>query len=107
MSKPTYFFTRSEHIVTDPLEGKFASSHPPDGEETAGEEAVSLKRFAGHYWFVELPGGKHKALSTEEVADTLKDGRTARSISGPFETREEAAQSLERYWEMIMAGNDE
>ena len=107
MSRPTYFFALSEHAVTDSLEGKFASSLPPGGEETASEEAVPLRRFAGQYWFVELPGGEHKALSTEEVADTLKDGRTARSISGPFATRDEAAQSLERYWEMIMDSDDE
>ena len=107
MSRPTYFFARSEHTATDPLEGKFASSLPPGGEETASEEPVPLKRFLGQYWFVELPGGKHKALSTDEVADALNGGGTARSISGPFATRDEAAQSLERYWEMIMDSDDE
>ena len=107
MSRPTYFFNRSEHAVTDPLDGKFASSLPPGGEETASEKTVSLRRFAGQYWFVELSGGEHKALSTEEIADTLKGNRTARSISGPFATRDEAAQSLERYWEMIMDSDDE
>jgi hypothetical protein len=106
MSKSTYFFTRSEHDDANPLEGKFASSHPPD-EGTADGEAEPLSQFVGQYWFVELPGGKHKAMSTEEVGNTLREGRTARSISGPFSTREEADQSLERYWEMIMDNEDE
>ena len=102
MTRPTYLFALSQHTATDPLDGKFASSRPPGSGETAEEEAISLRRFSGRYWFVELPGGEHKALSTEEVADTLKDGHTTRAISGPFATRDEAARSLERYWEMIM-----
>ena len=65
MSRPTYFFARSEHRVKDPLDGKYASFFPPDGEEAANEKAVALGQFAGQYWFVGLPGGKHKALATE------------------------------------------
>jgi hypothetical protein len=71
-----------------------------------GETPVPLRRFAGQYWFVELPGGKHMALSTEEIAARLGD-RTIRSISGPFPSRDEALQSLERYWEMLMDQEEE
>lgn len=107
MSDSFYFYALSEHIAKSPLEGKFVSSNPPPHEGTCGPKPESLRRFAGQYWFIELPGGKHKALSTEEVADTLGMGSTARSISGPFSTREEAAKSLERYWEMMMDNEDD
>ena len=106
-SRPFYFFSLSEHIVTDPLDGKFVSSKFPNNEESVNEDAVSLRRFAGQYWFVELSGGEHKELSTEEIADTIKDGNTIKSIRGPFATRKEAAQSLERYWEMLMDKGDD
>ena len=107
MSKSFYFFAQSKHSAKDPLDGKFVCANPPGSDTITSEAPISLKHFSGQYWFVELPGGEHKALSTEEVADTLRGGRTARSISGPFTTREEAAQSLERYWEMIMEDEDE
>jgi hypothetical protein len=107
MSTSFYFFSQSKHSAKDPLDGKFACADPPGSDTITREAPISLRHFSGQYWFMELPGGEHKALSTEEVADTLRGGRTARSISGPFATREEAAQSLERYWEMIMEDEDE
>ena len=106
MSKSTYFFLRSQATGKDRLEGKSASSEPPGGTQTAGDNAVPLRRFVGQYWFVELPG-EHKASSTEEVAEALDSGRTVRAISGPFATGEEAALSLERYGEMLMDHDDE
>jgi hypothetical protein len=105
MSRPTYFFSRSQGTRKDPLEGKFASSESPSTQAPA-EEAVPLSTFAGLYWFVELDG-KHEALSTEEVANAMDGGGTVRATSGPFPTREEAAQSLERYWEMSMDDDDD
>ena len=100
MSTSMYFSARSQSTGKDPLEGKFACSQSPS-DKGAVEEAIPLSRFAGQYWFVELRRSEHKALSTEEVASALSSGATARSISGPFPTREEAERSLERYWEMI------
>jgi hypothetical protein len=105
MSRATYFFARSPGADTDPLDGKFASPESP-GTQAAAEDAVPLRSFAGRYWFVDLQGA-HKALSTEEVADALDNGLTARAISGPFPTRHEAAESLERYWEMLTDEDDD
>jgi len=46
-------------------------------------------------------------LSTEEVVVVMDSGRRVRAISGPFRTRVEAEQSLERCWEMIMDDDPE
>jgi hypothetical protein len=107
MSISKYFFTRSEHDNADRFAGKYVSSQPHGNEQAASGETEPLSRFVDRYWFVELPGGEHKALSTEEIADVLREGGTARSFSGPFSTRAEAAKSLERYWEMIIGCEDE
>jgi len=107
MSDSFYFFTWSDHNPENPFDGKYVSSRPPRNEKTSGMRSELLSKFVGLYWFIEMPGGKHKALSTEEIAETLRKNRTVRSISGPFSSREEAAKSLERYWEMIMDDSDE
>ena len=55
---------------------------------------------------MELQGGKHKALSTEDIADMLAKGLSVRSLAGPFDTHEQASQSLERYWDALMGDDD-
>ena len=100
MSIATCFFAQPSGPGNGPLEGKFASSVPRNAQ-AAGEETIPLSKFAGLYWFAEI-AGEHKAVSTEEVAVALDNGFPARAISGPFRSRAEAAQSLERYWEMLM-----
>ncbi len=100
MSMPTYFFQSSAVSAKDRLEGKFASPDPQGGIPTGGDKAVPLIRYAGQFWFVEVQG-EHQAWSTEEVAHAMDTGRTVRAVSGPFGSRKEAGESLERYWEML------
>jgi hypothetical protein len=110
MSKPTCFFQKFPGEGVDPLEGRFAADTPnvlrPD------EEDRPLRTFAGQFCFVELKGelkcqgrknrsGLH-VFSTEGIAIAMDSGRQPKAISGPFNTREAAEQSFERFWEMIL-----
>ena len=103
-SKVTYFFAETPNAGKHPFDGKFASASAD--AKVSDKDVAPLRRFAGLYWFVEVPG-EHKALSTEEIVAEMDGGGRVRAISGPFSTRAEAEQSLERYWEMIMDQGDE
>ena len=94
------FFVRSRGA--SPLDGKFVS------KSTSVDEAVPLSELPARYWFVDVPGYRNAermrtgmdVLSTEEVAALMDEGRAVTAVRGPFQTRGEAEQSFERYWEM-------
>ena len=96
-----HFFVRSRGA--SPLDGKFVS------KSTSVDEAVPLSDLPARYWFVDVPGYRNAqkmrtemdVLSTEEIAALMDEGRAVRAVRGPFQTRDEAERSFERYWEMI------
>jgi hypothetical protein len=83
---------------------------------------LPLSGFANRYWYIAAPGRAflgwpfdqpeiddktldseivtcHYAASTEEIEYILRRGFSVDAIDGPFDTREEAAYSLDLFWE--------
>lgn len=113
MSKITYFLSASRSAGGEPFEGKFASESAT--ADCSDKNSTPLTSLAGLYWFVEAPRYEDRAtaraglhvLSTEETAILMDRGHQVTAIDGPFRTREEAEESFERYWEMILDHDDD
>ena len=111
--KGMYFFVQTETSGKDRLEGKYACRQPPIENQSITEEGVDpLRRYAGQYWWVEVreknrKGGRHKALSTEQIAETLDHGARVVAIRGPYSSLKEASDKMEDYWEAIMGGDND
>jgi hypothetical protein len=82
---------------------------------------LPLSEFANRYWYISAPGQAflqwpfdqlaihngtldseiltyYYAASTEEIEYILRRGFSVDAIDGPFDTREEAAYSLDLFW---------
>jgi hypothetical protein len=111
--RSTYFFVQPGASGKDRLEGKYASWQPPREDQSVTEEgAVPLRRYAGQYWWVEVregnrKGGRHEALSTEQIAEALDRGAGVVAIRGPYSSLKEASDRMEDYWEAIMGVDDD
>ncbi len=111
--RSTYFFIQPGASGKDRIEGKYACRQPPRENQSVTEEGVvPLRRYAGQYWWVEVREENrkvaiHKALSTEQIAETLDRGTGVVAIRGPHSSLKEASDRMEDYWEAIMGDDDD
>ena len=109
----TYFFVQPGASGKCRFEGKYACRQPPRENQSIAEEGVvPLRRYSGQYWWAEVreenrKGGRHKALSTEQIAEILDRGGVVVAIRGPHSSLKEASDRMEDYWEAIMGDDDD
>jgi len=110
--RSTYFFFQPGASGKDRFEGKYACKHPlRENQSVAKEGIVPLRRYAGQYWWVEMreknrKGVRHKALSTEQIAEALDCGTGVVAIRGPYSSLKEASDRMEDYWEAILGDGE-
>ena len=93
--RSAYFFVQLGASGKDRLEGKYVCRQPPrENQSVAKEGVIPLRRYAGQYWWVEVrqenrKGGRHKAMSTEQIAEALDRGARVVAIRGPHSSLKE------------------
>jgi hypothetical protein len=127
MSQNYYFvFSKSEKPPLELPEHNanlgYCAAKKIEGLTGKSSGTLPLSEFADKYWYIAAPGRAflkwpfdkltaddetldsdiltyHYAASTEEVEHILKRGFSVDVLDGPFATRQEAAYSLDLFWE--------